>query len=398
MNYWQSLLLVALLPLASCTEDKPLIDIEPFPRGPLAVGSTNMEVADAFAGVGDDVMHNILIGQPGEDGPFVSDIMRYPDSAWVVNVDVPKDPAVYGPTAGTRVPVSLFITYPSAAIDTPAGYAFPYQDAQNGEFEHMLAAGEAPAFADADTRYPLIIQAHGYSAHGIYDVGHAHKLSRHGYIVAVLFYGDLRSATPNTINHHTAFLRTLMTRAALDAILDSAAFGDRIDTDNIGISGHSFGGYTGLAIAGARYLDNAATVHDERIKASVIAAPWVGHVQDGEDFFAFGDQNRGLERVSSPVLSFFGTRDEATTAEFILPAMRHLSGPTYVVELVDQPHVFDAGSWEDRDNWELLFFNAYLKSDDAALAALAAGRSMKGGNIDRQRFEFQQLPASSAAP
>ncbi|MEM8685556.1 MAG: hypothetical protein AAGF72_19240, partial [Pseudomonadota bacterium] len=65
---------------------------------------------------------------------------------------------------------------------------------------------------------------------------------------------------------------------------------------------------------------------------------------------------------------------------------------------VDQPHVFDAGSWEDRDNWELLFFNAYLKSDDAALAALAAGRSMKGGNIDRQRFEFQQLPASSAAP
>ena len=70
--------------------------------------------------------------------------------------------------------------------------------------------------------------------------------------------------------------------------------------------------------------------------------------------------------------------------------MRQLSGPTYVVELVDQPHVFEQGSWEDRDNWELLFFSAYLKHDQAALALLESAASMRNGNEDRQRFDYQK--------
>ncbi len=390
MNRWLGLL--ALVLLASCSREETLIEIEPLPRGPLAVGSTNMEVAEAFSGIGDDAMHNVLIGQPADDGPFVSDIMKHPDAAWTVDVAVPDDPAVYGPAAGTTLPVSLFVTYPSVADEQPNRYAFPYQDAQNGEFEDMLTAGESPVFADDTARYPLVIQAHGFAAHGIYDVGHAHNISRHGYIVAVLFFGDLRTAVPNDATPHNGFLRPLMTRAALDAILASDEFGDHIDEQRIGISGHSFGGFTGLAVGGARYLDNEVTVQDERISAAVIAAPWVGGNYNGEDVYAFGDENKGLSRVTNPVLSFYGTRDEATTPESILPAMRHLSGPTYVVELVDQPHVFEGGSWQDRDNWELLFFNAYLKGDKTALDALQSGASMKGGNLDRQLFDYQQLP------
>jgi len=71
--------------------------------------------------------------------------------------------------------------------------------------------------------------------------------------------------------------------------------------------------------------------------------------------------------------------------------MKRLSGPTYVVELVDQPHVFETGSWEDRDNWELLFFSAYLKSNLASLETLKTGRSMKGGNEDVQLFDYQRV-------
>ena len=70
--------------------------------------------------------------------------------------------------------------------------------------------------------------------------------------------------------------------------------------------------------------------------------------------------------------------------------MKKLSGPVYVVELVDQPHIFEPGSWQDRDGWELLFFSAYLKNDPASLARLETGRSMKGGNEDVQLFEFQR--------
>jgi hypothetical protein len=79
-----------------------------------------------------------------------------------------------------------------------------------------------------------------------------------------------------------------------------------------------------------------------------------------------------------------------------LPAMRKLSGPTYVVELVDQPHIFDGPSWEDRNKWELLFLDAFLKADAAALEMLASGSSAKGGNEDRQLFDYQRAADSPA--
>ena len=78
-------------------------------------------------------------------------------------------------------------------------------------------------------------------------------------------------------------------------------------------------------------------------------------------------------------------------ASFILPATKQLSGPTYVVELIDQTHNFEQGSWDDRDNWELLFFSAYLKNDPASLETLRTARSMKGGNEDVQLFDYQRL-------
>jgi predicted dienelactone hydrolase len=288
------------------------------------------------------------------------------------------------------MPVAAYIAYPAAAGGEGSRYAFPYHDAAYGEFEAMLAPGEMPRFADPDARYPLIVLSHGYSAHGIFDVGHAHGLASEGYVVAVPFYGDERTATPNTINHHTAYLRPLMTRALIDAIAGSEAFGDNVDVGNVGISGHSYGGYTALAMAGGRYQANPSSVTDTRVRAAVAAAPWVGGSYGGNELLAFGERNGDLGRVMVPVLTAYGSADDVTPAEYTLPAMKQLSGPTYVIELVGQPHVFEGGSWEDRDNWERLFFAAYLKNDEAALEALATTVSMKGGNGDRQLFDYQR--------
>ncbi len=380
---------VFCLKILACSADCG--DLEPAGEGPYAVGSTSMTVAPRFADIGDDAMHAILLGQPADAGQprFLDEILQFPDAAWIVDVAVPDAPTIYGPASGQTLPVVVYLTFPSAPRSQKRPYAFPYHDARYGVFEDMLEPGEAPAFADADARYPLVLLAHGSSAHGIFDVGHAHRLSRHGYIVAVLFYGDDRVATDDD-PRHSGFLRPLMTRAVLDAIIESDTFGDHVDVDNIGISGHSFGGFTGLALAGGRFLGEAATVHDDRIAAGVLAAPWVGGHYEGEDHFAFGINNVDLNRVTTPMISFFGTRDEATPASFILPAMQQLAGPTYVVELVGQPHVFEQGSWEDRDNWELLFLNAFLQGDEHALAQLESGRSMQGGNKDVQRFEYQR--------
>ena len=352
-----------------------------------------MEVASEYVDIGDEAMHEYLLGRAEEsDQPrYISDILKHPESAWVTDVRVPDERELYGPASGQTLPVTTFLTYPSSAKQQQNTYAFPYHDAKYGVFEDMLGAGETPSFADTDELYPLIILAHGASAHGIYDVRHAHSLSSHGYIVAVITYGDDRTAYADNPNHHVSFLRPLLTKAVLDSLLESETFSAHIDTDNIGITGHSFGGFTALAVTGGPYQGNTATVSDKRIKAGVIAAPWVGGNFDGREFFAFGPNNNELNRVTIPMICFFGTKDEDTLASFILPATKQLSGPTYVVELVDQPHIFEQGSWEDRDNWELLFFSAYLKNDPASLATLKTARSMQGGNEDVQLFDYQKL-------
>lgn len=356
-----------------------------------------MEVSSAYVDIGDEAMHKHLLGIPAEPGNsrYVADILEHPESAWIVDVPIPDEAALYGPASGQTLPVVSFVAYPSSPQQQQNSYAFPYYDAQYGTFENMLDAGQTPNFANPNERYPLVILAHGASAHGIYDVRHAHRLASHGYIVVVITYGDDRTGIMNSPNHHVSFLRPLLTKAVLDSLIESDTFGPHIDTDNIGISGHSFGGFTALAVAGGRFQGNAATVSDPRIKAGVLAAPWVGGNYDGDDFFAFGPNNSALSQVTMPTIWFFGTKDDVTLASFILPASRQVSGATYVVELVDQPHVFEQGSWEDRDNWELVFFSAYLKNDAASLDKLEKGRSMNGGNEDLQLLEYQRLTGAA---
>lgn len=388
--------LVSLTVLSSCNKSPAPLEpneADPFGRGPYPVGSTNMEVAPDFAAVGDEVMHEYLLGRAEvPDQPrYITDLLRHPDSAWVTEVDVPDDVTLYGPASGLTLPVVTFLTFPTRNKEHRNEYVFPYHDGAYGVFEDMLGANEKPDFADPHERYPLVIVAHGTPAHGVYDVSNAHTLASHGYIVAVINYGDERTVVPDTPNRHVGFLRPYLTKAVLDSILESDSFGAHIDVDNIGITGHSYGGFTALASSGAPILGNKMSVHDARIKAISIAAPWVGGHYDGETIYAFASDNMGLSKVSVPTICFYGTNDEASLASFILPAMKKLSGPTFVVELVDQPHVFADPSWEDRNNWELLFFSAYLKNNPESLETLRVARSMRGGNEDHQLMDYQRL-------
>ena len=373
-----------------------IVEGEPFGRGPYSVGSTNMEIAPTHVDIGDELVHEYLIGRSAKSGQsrFISDILRYPEAAWVTNVEVPAIEKLYGPASGMTLPTVTFVVYPSSQDNPQRSYAFPYHDAAYGIFEAMLGPGEEPSFADPDSRYPLIILSHGSNAHGIYDVAHAHDLASHGYIVAVITYGEERTANAGESNLHLGYLRPLVTKAVLDSLIDSETFGSHIDTDNIGISGFSFGGFTALAIAGGAIGGKINSVSDRRIKAGVVTAPWVGGTYGSDDYFAFGPNNKSLNRVEIPIIGLFGTNDEVTHSSFTLPAMKELSGTTYLIELVDQSHGLEGGSWEDRNNWELLFFSAYLKHDPASLEALNTTRSMKGGNEDIQLFDYQVLDSS----
>ncbi len=383
---------ILLLSANSWADQKTFIDLEPKGTGTFTVGSTNLQVSSDFEGIGDKAMHEILLGRSANpsQSKFITNILEHPESALIIDVAVPNTPKIYGHTSGKKLPVPIFVTYPTIPKEQTKKYAFPYFKSTYGVFENMLDVGKSPVFANPKARYPLIVLAHGSSSHPIYGVEHAHKLARHGYIVASIFYGDDRNINFKTDNSHLPYLRSLITKAVIDSLVSSKIFGENIDSDKIGISGHSLGGFTGLAIAGGKFQGNSATVNDSRIKAGVLAAPWVGHSYNGQSIFAFGKDNKGLKRVTAPMLWLFGTNDKAAPSSYILPASKQTSGPSYVVELVGQPHIFEKGSWEDRDAWELLFFDAYLKNDDAAIESLKIGRSMKRGNDDIQLFDYQK--------
>jgi dienelactone hydrolase len=380
--------------LTAIAAEAKMNQIEPFSNGPYSTASTNLEIASQFSDMTSDDMHKVLLGMPSKDGKarYLKDLLKYPKGIWNTDVIVPVGKSIYGIARGKTLAITSFIVYPSALGSAKRPYTFPYFDGQFGTFEHMLGSSETPKFEDSSKRYPLIILAHGASSHGIYDIPHAQLLASHGYIVAVPFYGDDRTNMPNQSNIHVGYLRPLITQAVVDSLLASEEFGENIDAQNIGISGHSFGGFTALAIAGGRIKDSDQSISDKRIKAAVIAAPWVGHDDDGGNKqFAFGENNQGLNPVTTPILCLFGSIDKSTPASYILPATKQLSGNRYIVELINQPHIFDQGGWQDRNNWELLFFSAYLKNESASIEALNNGLSMKGGSEDKQLFDYQVL-------
>lgn len=102
--------------------------IERAGKGRYSVGSTNMEVAPEYAEIGDEAMHQFLLGFAEEpDKPrYLADILKYPDSAWVTDVAVPDEPTMYGPASGQTLPVVTFLTYPAGDKQQQNAYAFPY--------------------------------------------------------------------------------------------------------------------------------------------------------------------------------------------------------------------------------------------------------------------------------
>lgn len=370
---------------------------EPIGPGPWPVGNTNFQMSDAFAAFSDDQVREWLTGFR-EDGRrhFFSEHLAWPKDAWIIDVAVPDEPETYASLAGQSIPVVIYLSYPTSADNHRPDYRFPFPDSDKTLLRHMQGPGDPPLFADPSERYPLVLISHGRNVHGIWEIDHAQRLASHGYVTLTMNFGDPRISSSEHPLLDTLF-RPLAARTALDAVLASDEFGAHIDATRIATSGHSAGGYTSLALAGGRYLRNSHNYHHPGVAAVVTAAPWVGGtLPDRGAYFLFGENNSGVSAISAPVFAVFGTRDQATPASSILPALEQLSGPRYVVELVDQPHIFEAGSWQDLAAWELLFLDAYIKGNQQSLRKLGVTRSMKGGNADLQHFDRQRHSTRAA--
>jgi predicted dienelactone hydrolase len=148
-------------------------------------------------------------------------------------------------------------------------------------------------------------------------------------------------------------------RRVVEALAKDERFRGRVDTANLGLAGHSLGGYTVLALAGAWPSWKLANV-----KAVLALSPY------STPF----DASETISKVAAPVMYQGGTLDYGITPQMLKPGGTYEGSPSpkYLVEFSRAGHL----AWtdlrstfhEDIDHYAIAFMDRYLRGKATDLA------------------------------
>jgi predicted dienelactone hydrolase len=157
----------------------------------------------------------------------------------------------------------------------------------------------------------------------------------------------------------------------------------RLDLRAVGMAGHSFGGWTTLAVAGQMLGARLqSSLVDPRFKAAIAMSAPVARTTD---------LDRAYAKISMPILHMTGTLDDSPIGDTKAPERRvpfdHIPAPgQYLVIFQGGDHMIFAGQRRQAGKGEkdprfhdlilqgtTAFWDAYLKGDAAAKAWLAQG-------------------------
>ncbi|HEV3426832.1 MAG TPA: alpha/beta hydrolase [Paraburkholderia sp.] len=207
--------------------------------------------------------------------------------ARLVQADEPADPAPWHVGLTSRVihpgvernwrgaatqQLLTQIWYPvaSATPETPRDIGRPGDPIFRG---HPVAS-DAPLAGDAATRFPLVLLSHGTGGSANDQDWLASALAAHGYIVAAVNHPGNNELEPLTREGFTLWWeRATDLSNVLDALLADPQLGPHIDQARVGAAGFSLGGYTVLAIAGARTDAQALEAFCRSPQADAICHP-----------------------------------------------------------------------------------------------------------------------------
>jgi len=146
--------------------------------------------------------------------------------------------------------------------------------------------GRGARYAGGATPRPLIILSHGNWGTWFSQGWLATHLVDAGYLVLSLQHPGTTAESRTTAGRIRLWDRAADVSRALDVVLADPEWGPRIDRDRIGFVGHSFGAWTGVALAGGVYhhADQLAACRGKRdIYCRSLAEPDVGRVPlDGD--------------------------------------------------------------------------------------------------------------------
>jgi predicted dienelactone hydrolase len=396
------------LALAPAVPADPLAIVPALPPGTYPVGCSN--VAQDFSRVQPgETAGQYWDGFPsGNQERYVSQLLVDPAAAMEVALPIPNDTELFVDRAGSAVTFDFLVCYPTTGTNPNPDYLLP----TGSVVPHMQVGANPPIFADAATRWPVLLFSHGLAGSPLDDaylrvIG---ALASYGYVVVAPFHGDPRFADVQIQNivdaiyaalHFPTYvemqaLRPLSGAAALDLLLSNPQYQDHVNVNQIAAFGASLGGETLLLQVGARLTDSIGlsskqVVVDTRIKAIFGYVPYFGQVI----FPAFGRNQDGLAGITVPFMGMSGTADTTAPVGPALQGILRLGGARYLVTLDGVTHHFDVPSTNAIFTWSVLFLDAYALDDRAARVTVARMTGVAGGGgKDRLILDY----TSPAAP
>ena len=162
-------------------------------------------------------------------------------------------------------PVSLTVWYPALeqpTEDTSLAYSYAINmlgpDSAIALATYQGQAEPQAAFDLSEGPYPLVVLSHGFAITASSYAWLAEHLASHGMVVVAPHH---REALDPGVLWRSTLDRPQDTQSVLsyldEAVQTGGQFEDLVDSETVGVVGHSYGGYTALAAAGAR-IDTAA--------------------------------------------------------------------------------------------------------------------------------------------
>lgn len=308
---------------------------------------------------------------------------------------------------GGERPLEIEVWYPALNSDNrEESITYPYEVKMGDPFGAVkIASFEGQAIREAPYDlsagpYPLVVLSPGFSIGSFAYSWLAEHLASYGFVV-------ISPEHPERLDPENELWRSAITRPqdilAVLAYVDEqvgsgGSFAGLIDAHLVAVIGHSYGGYTALAAAGARIDTQGFESHCENARAADEPGVWLcdqltPHVADmaalagldsvpeglwpawadarvaaivpmAGDAFFFGQA--GLAEISVPVMAIGGTADkDAPYMWGTYPAYEYASSPRKArIALTDAEHMIFTGPCETNP-WYMKFLSGEFCSDEA---------------------------------
>ena len=236
-------------------------------------------------------------------------------------------------------PLTVEVWFPlDATADIAALEPVQYTLLPGVFYESPTAFAATPEALSSDGPFPLVVYSHGSGGLRYIHSAYTEALASHGYVVAAPDH------TGNTAIERIAgggaepavisLDRPNDVRRVIDAMTDPATdpVTAGVDADHVVVTGHSFGGFTAIAMATGYSNELGEFAADERVDAIIPLAPAVSSN-------AFSDET--LATIEVPVMVVVGTDDSTTPVDPNVTRLwdnATLSSPSYRIELVAGEH------------------------------------------------------------